>query len=471
MTFRLALRSLAARPVRSAVLSCGFGLGIAVAASLLGIGEVILEQARAPELTGGGDLMVSGSAGRVDNVRFLTASVLTAPPFAGRVAVASPSSRTTLYLVRPGGTEKVYARAGIPSLERGLGDPETSLVAAWQDTRADRAWVAPDPGELLRGMDRFHEIPAVPARADSWAEWLYFNGQAGTTRFYLTFMTGPRTEHGRRAAWVRLQLAREGRVVNYSEAAEVDEHDLLERAPDLSIGNSSVRLEGTRYRVTIDLPAEDEAGSATRGSENIRGEIVLQATPGRSVPPLSVRGLEGWVSGYVVPVLSGPLAGILWHGEERIVLDGGTGYHDHNWGFWKGVSWQWGQVAGEGLSFVYGRIFPPRDAADPERMPGFMTVVGPEGPIAYSLDVRIDELDDDEGRPSRIKVRSRGATLDLEMQLTVDDLTISRIRNATSPGRELDFMQMRATYRVTGRLDGRAIEFSALGSAETFRGR
>ena len=22
----------------------------------------------------------------------------------------------------------------------------------------------------------------------------------------------------------------------------------------------------------------------------------------------------------------------------------GTGYHDHNWGFWKGVSWQWGQV-------------------------------------------------------------------------------------------------------------------------------
>jgi len=171
MTFRLALRSLAARPVRSAVLSCGFGLGIAVAASLLGIGEVILEQARAPELTGGGDLMVSGSAGRVDNVRFLTASVLTAPPFAGRVAVASPSSRTTLYLVRPGGTEKVYARAGIPSLERGLGDPETSLVAAWQDTRADRAWVAPDPGELLRGMDRFHEIPAVPARADSWAEW------------------------------------------------------------------------------------------------------------------------------------------------------------------------------------------------------------------------------------------------------------------------------------------------------------
>ncbi len=471
MTFRLALRSLSARPVRSAVLSCGFGLGIAVTASLLGIGEVILEQARAPELTGGGDVMISGSAGRVDNARFLTSSVLSAPPFADRVAVASPSSRATLYLVRPGGTTKVYARAGIPSLERALGDPETSTAEAWSDTPADLAWVSPDPGELLAEMDRFHEIPDVPARAESWAEWLYFNGQAGTTRFYLTFMTGARTKSGRREAWVRLQLTRDGEVVNYREAAEIDERELLERAPDLRIGNSSVRLEGTRYRVTIDLPREDDAESASHVSETIRGEIVLQATPGRSLPPLSVRGLAGWVSGYVVPVLSGRLAGTLTRGAESIQFDGGTGYHDHNWGFWQGVSWQWGQVAADGLSFVYGRIHPPPDAADPERMPGFMTVVGPEGPLAYSLNVRIDERDDDTGRPSNITVRSRGTALDLEMHLTVEDLTVSRIESARDPTRHLEFMQMRTTYRVTGHLHGETIEFSAPGSAETFRGR
>ncbi len=63
MTFRLAVRSLFARPVRSAVLSGGFGLGIAVMASLLGIGDVILEQARSPELAGGGDLLITGAAG------------------------------------------------------------------------------------------------------------------------------------------------------------------------------------------------------------------------------------------------------------------------------------------------------------------------------------------------------------------------------------------------------------------------
>ena len=53
-------------------------------------------------------------------------------------------------------------------------------------------------------------------------------------------------------------------------------------------------------------------------------------------------------------------------------FDGGTGYHDHNWGFWQGVSWQWGQVQGEGLSFVYGRVYPPADAADPSRIPAFL---------------------------------------------------------------------------------------------------
>ncbi len=48
MIVTLALRSLLSRPVRSAVLAGGFGLGVSVMAALLGIGGVILEQARAP---------------------------------------------------------------------------------------------------------------------------------------------------------------------------------------------------------------------------------------------------------------------------------------------------------------------------------------------------------------------------------------------------------------------------------------
>jgi hypothetical protein len=42
MILTLALRSLFAHPVRSAVLAAGFGLGVAVMAILLGVGQVVL---------------------------------------------------------------------------------------------------------------------------------------------------------------------------------------------------------------------------------------------------------------------------------------------------------------------------------------------------------------------------------------------------------------------------------------------
>ena len=74
-----------------------------------------------------------------------------------------------------------------------------------------------------------------PARAGSWAEWLYFNGRAGSTRFYLTFLVGPVRENGRRVAGVRLQLDRAGKVENYSEAAELDLDEVLATAPELTI--------------------------------------------------------------------------------------------------------------------------------------------------------------------------------------------------------------------------------------------
>ncbi|MCY4074468.1 MAG: hypothetical protein OXH04_03440, partial [Acidobacteria bacterium] len=259
----LAFRALLAHKLRSAVLAGGFGLGVSVIANLLGIGAVMLEQAGAPALAGGGDLVVAGSVGRVTSARFLLGNVLDRPAFADRVTVAVPNERRTLYLVRHGDagdgadggrgeaggadrdggdrdggdrgggdregglgvgvgrTVPVAARGGIPSLERRLGDEETSGVAAWIDAPGDRAWTAPDAGDVLRAMDRFHPIPDVPARADSWAEWLYFNGRQGDARFYLTFLVGPEHEPGRRLAGVRLQLDEGGRRSAWGEAAEV----------------------------------------------------------------------------------------------------------------------------------------------------------------------------------------------------------------------------------------------------------
>ena len=76
MILRLAVRSLTLRPLRTAVLAIGFGLAIAVMAELLGVGEVILEQAHAPALAGGGDIAVTGVFGPLESARFVMSSVL-----------------------------------------------------------------------------------------------------------------------------------------------------------------------------------------------------------------------------------------------------------------------------------------------------------------------------------------------------------------------------------------------------------
>ncbi len=448
MIVTLAWKTLVAHPVRTAVLGAGFGLGVSVMATLLGVGEVVLVQARAPALAGGGDLVISGVTGQVTSARFVLGAV-------SKTAIASPRRRAELFLVRPGAVVPVRARGGIPSLERALGDPETAGARSWTDAPADAAWSSPDPADVLRAMDRFHAVPDVPARAGSWAEWLYFKGQSGPVQFYLTFLVGPKRADGRRTAGVRLQLDRGGRVTTYGESDAVDEARLLAAAPEVTIGRSRVRLEGLRYHVTLDLN-----GAA--------GEIFIEATPGRSLAPLAIRGAGGWVSGYVVPVMSGALSGSLFVGGARVALEG-TGYHDHNWGFWEGVSWRWGQVQHEGLSYVYGRVYPPADADDPERIPGFLIALGPEGPVGYATRVTIEETNDPStGRPRRILVRGRGATIDLRMDITIENAIVTS-GGALASGP--DFLQLRSRYHVTGRAGGQSIDFTAPGAAETFRGR
>jgi hypothetical protein len=491
VTLRLVLRTLAARPVRTAVLSGGFGFGVAVMAALLGVGDVILEQSRSPALRGGGDLVVVGRAGDVSSARFLLSSVLGAPPLAARVATVSPTQRRALFLVEGDRVTRLRARGGIPSLEKAVGDPEISRVAVWKDAPSDRSWTAPDSSELLRAMDRFHQIPDAPAWADSWAEWLYFNGRTadGSVRFYLSFMTGPRTRDvgvrgdrrvppaqrasadsfraSERSAAVRLQLERNGRVENFSRRAVIPEATLMAEAPDLDIAGNRVRLEGLSYHITLDLAAE-------RGGPGAKGYITLEAPPGRSVPPFVLRGRAGWLSGYVVPVLSGAMSGTILAGGGAVSLEGATGYHDHNWGFWRGVSWQWGQVAHEGYSFLYGRVRPPADAVPPEqaeRLPGVLAVIGPAGPIAFAKSAQIEETSSPDGRPESIQVLAREAGLDVRMDIQVQDVIRTPIgRPGMPPQGPTQFLQLRASYHVTGTVGDRQLDFTALGSAETFRG-
>jgi hypothetical protein len=462
----LAVRSLSTRPLRSAVLAAGFGLGIAVMAALLGVGDVILHQARSPALAGGGDLVVTGSAGRVDSARFLLTEVIGSDRLGPRTVAASPSRKASLYLVGKGGAPiPISVRGAIPSLQKAVGDPEVSNQSNWTDGPADASWTRPQPGDILRAMDRFHPMPRAGAQT-SWAEWLYFNGRTsdGRIRFYLTFLVGEGDGSGTAPAIVRLQLDRSGRSTNYSAVSRVDERTILERAPDLDIAGNRVRLEGSRYAMRLALREESASGRSAIG------EIALDTSPGRSLPPMTIHGARGWVSGYVVPVLSGTFRGTLTIDGEPLSLDGAAGYHDHNWGFWNDVHWQWGQVADRDLSIVWGRVFPPSSVADPDRVPGLLAVLGPDGPIAFSTNVVIGEGGEGD-TPSEITVRATGTAVDLTLTFSVAErvrtrLSMTPIATRSAP---LDFLQLGGTYRVAGQAGGRAIAFTARGAAETFR--
>jgi hypothetical protein len=458
MIGRLALRSLTAHPVRSAVLAAGFGVGVAVMAILLGVAGIVLEQAQSPALVGGGDVNIRLSPAVPP--RLVLSGTLQSDALRSRVRAAAASHTTDLYLLHHGRTTRVAARGGIPSVEHQLGDPEVAGMEIWRDTRDDTTWTRESPETLLRQIDRFHAVPDVPEWSDSWAEWLYFNGRSAEARFYLTFMVGPRTKTGRRGAGVRLQIERDGRMESYTTSADLTDAELA-HAPDLTIGASSVRLDGMVYRIHLDL-----AGEAGRRAS---GDLTLQASAGRLVPPIEISGARGWRTGYVVPVMSGALDGALTVSGSRLSLAGGTGYHDHNWGFWKGVTWQWGQAQQGDLSLIYGRVFPPPEAADPERIPGFAGALGPDGPLGYSTDVRITETNDDKGQPRTIAVRARSASLALDLRFDVASTVTSRMTQGTLPS-SVNFLQMRGEYTVSARAANRDIAFTAAGAAETFRG-
>jgi hypothetical protein len=210
------------------------------------------------------------------------------------------------------------------------------------------------------------------------------------------------------------------------------------RAPELTLVNR-VTLNGLRYEIDLNLRA---TAAARRQTYRHRRSPAVWS-------PIEIGGARGWRTGYVVPVMSGLLNGELDIDGERISFDRGSGYHDHNWGFWKGVSWQWGQVQEGDLSVIFGRVFPPREAADPDRIPGFIGALGPDGPLGYATDVTISEENDERGQPRTITIAGRSPLIDIHLRFDVGSVVMTRM--AQGPiANGVNFLQMRGQYTVTG---------------------
>jgi hypothetical protein len=206
----------------------------------------------------------------------------------------------------------------------------------------------------------------------------------------------------------------------------------------------------------------------------VRIDLWLRPTPERYFPPIELRDDE-FVSGYVVPGLVATASGRICVGARcRSFLDV-PAYHDHNWGIWRDVTWEWGAAQGSRLAVLYGGVYgPQRDAADGSsvRSPFFLTVVDSLGVMQV---LRFDRIDYQGSRstvgngrfisPQEFDLVATRELDTLRLSVKVVDALASEMRTS---GFRRGFLQMRGKFNLSGRLLGHAVADSGMGFFETY---
>jgi hypothetical protein len=216
--------------------------------------------------------------------------------------------------------------------------------------------VSPSPQQLYDELDRFH----VPARRDStWAEWHYFNVLTAPGEWwYFTWLVGGEVPDGR---WGGQLLATrrtpEGRYERYVTAVPPHLIRFDTTRADLVLGANTVTQRDGVY-----LLYGTATGPGGARASRVQFDLTVVPDPARYFPPVELRG-EDLYSGYVVPALRAEASG-------RICIDGkcksvaaAPAYHDHNWGTWRDVAWEWGMGRGNGFSLLYGGVRTSGDSA------------------------------------------------------------------------------------------------------------
>jgi hypothetical protein len=497
MTALLALRNLVLRPWRSIFLLFGYGLGVAVMIVLLAIGEALLVQARDEKLVGGGsitvlpegidvEVMKTGGLGglffSIDHARFIYRQLLAAPRLASSVAEVAPQIEGKLLYVRTSNGRELPVLAGgeIPSRTAALGAMPPVATGAWNDDTLDRAWRDPSPAELRDAVDHFH-LPPRSVRGDpTWAEWHYFNVlSADRTRWaFISLIVGGAVPSGEWGGQVLVTLHSQGGASRRFVAT------LPSRAvrfstthADLSIGESSVAVTADgRYRVRA-RAVEDG------GSTPVNVDLTVAPAPGAYLPGAALSSGEV-VSGYVVPGLRADASGTICVAGACERYDGVQSYHDHNWGVWRGVTWEWGAARAGAYTLLYGRVQPSDSAAAAQ--PLFVYVVDSLGFLAL---FRPSSIQYEDARVVRVNGRtiavpSTATMVDvrgpdtLRVELRVEDATATDTRRpAVERGETLGnralahpyFVQMKGVMRLSGRVAGRPLSGEGAGFFETYR--
>ncbi len=497
MIVTLALRNLVLRPWRSFLLLAGFGLGVGVMITLLSIGEAMVIQSRDETLVGGGEVTVlpdgvdlellkTGGVGgmwfSVANARFVYLQLLASPRLQPLVRAAAPQMEGKLLYLRAARTGELAVRASgeIPSLTRAVGAAPALVAGRWDDDAGDRRWATPSVAQLRDDIDHFHETPAGVRDPASWGEWHYFNVVSPDRKrwAFLTFLLGGEVPRGEWGGQLLLTLHEEGKPARrYSRLVDRSRVRYSTDDADLQLGDAFVRvLADGRYAVRARIPAEDGSAPATV-------DLVVAPAPRAYFPGTSL-GAGDFVSGYVVAGLRASASGTLCTGARCERYDGAQAYHDHNWGTWRGVTWDWGAARAGSYTVLYGRVQAPDSLmAD---APLFLYLVDSLG---FRAVFRPREVQYDDARrvavgTTTLRVPARAVMLDvrgpdtLRLELAIEDATATDTRTALAERGETGlarriprpwFIQMKGVARLSGRIDGAVVAGEGTGFFETYR--
>jgi len=476
---KLVWASIRQRPARSLLLLGGYALGVGVTIALLSIGGALLEQSRDHQLLGGGDLVVlpagidletlktgglSSMFFRIEQAPFLYREVLSSPRFEHQVEAAAPWIDDELvYLER--GDELIPVSAGglIPNLASAVGVEVSIASGRWTENDADRDWRSPSDSTLYASLDGFH-VPRGEAAGDStWAEWHYFNVLLPDSGgwLYLTYMIAGEVPTGRWGGRLLATLVEPGkRLKSFSAQIDPRQIDFAEGRADLVLGASSVSIEHDgAYRLTARIPAEV-------GRDSLMVDLRISANSRRYLPPLDIGG-GALTSGYTVPLLDAVASGRLCASSSCRELDGARTYHDHNWGLWNQVTWDWGQATVGAFSVLYGGV------AQEGRTEGshFLYLADDEGFAGiYSIRevrTRWSEPDAATRTPQTISVFATQGRDSVHIEIDVGHTHVTDLPTGSASG-SLSLYQMRGTARLSGRLRGAEISETGEGFFETW---